>query len=57
MLSVENPPLFSALAIGSIARDKNDRRALWLYAVADNYRLVAENALAVARGEFLRAAK
>ena len=47
----------SGIAIGSIARDKNDRRALWLYAVADNYRLVAENALAVARGEFLRAAK
>jgi aspartate-semialdehyde dehydrogenase len=47
----------SGIAVGSIARDKNDRRALWLFAVADNYRLVAENALAVARGEFLRSAK
>jgi len=46
----------SGIAVGSIVRDKNDRRALWLFAVADNYRLVAENALAVARGEFLRSA-
>ena len=44
----------SGIAVGSVARDKNNRRALWLFAVADNYRVVAENALAVARGEFLR---
>jgi aspartate-semialdehyde dehydrogenase len=42
------------IAVGSVARDRNQRRALWLFAVADNYRLVADNALAIARGHLLR---
>ncbi|MBI1896062.1 MAG: hypothetical protein HYZ57_06055 [Acidobacteria bacterium] len=32
---------------GLVERDRNHPRALWLWAVADNYRLLVENALAV----------
>jgi aspartate-semialdehyde dehydrogenase len=39
----------SGIAVGAIATDRNDPRACWLWAVADNLRLMAENAIAVAR--------
>ncbi len=39
----------SGLAVGAIATDPNQPRAVWLWAVADNLRLAAENAVAVAR--------
>jgi len=40
----------SGIAVGSIAADRNDPRACWFWVVADNLRLVADNALAVAQG-------
>jgi aspartate-semialdehyde dehydrogenase len=39
----------SGLSLGAIAQDQNQPRACWLWMVADNLRLAAENALAVAR--------
>ena len=36
------------IAVGSIARDRNNPRGLWFWIVADNFRLMAENATAVA---------
>jgi len=43
----------SGLSVGAIGADPNQPRACWIWMVADNLRLVAENALAVAKG-FLR---
>ena len=43
----------SGLSVGAIAADPNQPRACWIWMVSDNLRLVAENALAVAKG-FLR---
>jgi aspartate-semialdehyde dehydrogenase len=37
------------IAVGSIAADRNDPSACWFWVVADNFRLMAENALAVGR--------
>ena len=42
----------SGLSAGAITIDSNQPRAAWFWAVADNFRLAAENAVAVAR-EFL----
>jgi aspartate-semialdehyde dehydrogenase len=42
----------SGLSAGAITIDSNQPRAAWIWAVADNFRLAAENAVAVAR-EFL----
>ena len=39
----------SGLSVGAIAADPNQPRAAWIWLVADNLRLAAENALAVAR--------
>jgi len=39
----------SGLSVGAIAADRNHPRACWLWLVADNFRLAAENALAVAK--------
>jgi aspartate-semialdehyde dehydrogenase len=39
----------SGLSIGAIAADPNQPRACWIWMVADNLRLAAENAVAVAR--------
>ena len=39
----------SGLSVGAIAADRNNPRACWLWMVADNFRLAAENALAVAK--------
>jgi aspartate-semialdehyde dehydrogenase len=39
----------SGLAVGAIAPDHNQPRACWLWMVADNLRLAAENAIAVAQ--------
>lgn len=38
----------SGIAVGSFARDRNNPRSLWCWVVADNFRLMAENAAAVA---------
>lgn len=38
----------SGLSAGAIAIDSNQPRAAWIWAVADNFRLAAENAVAVA---------
>ena len=43
----------SGLSVGAIAADPNQPRACWLWMVADNLRLSAENAVSTARG-FLR---
>ena len=40
---------FSGVSVGAIATDNNNPRALWLWAVADNLRVAAENAVAVAQ--------
>jgi aspartate-semialdehyde dehydrogenase len=37
------------IAVGSISADRNNPNACWFWVVADNLRLMAENALAVAR--------
>jgi aspartate-semialdehyde dehydrogenase len=37
------------LALGAIRQDRNNPRAVWFWLVADNIRIVAENAVAVAR--------
>jgi len=42
----------SGIAVGAIAEDRNNPDACWFWVVADNLRLAAENAVAVAR-EFL----
>lgn len=39
----------SGIAVGAIEADRNHPRAAWFWIVADNLRLAAENALAVAR--------
>jgi aspartate-semialdehyde dehydrogenase len=39
----------TGLSVGAIAADTNQPRAAWIWMVADNLRLAAENALAVAR--------
>ena len=39
----------SGITIGAITVDRNYARACWLWVVADNFRLAAENALEVAR--------
>jgi aspartate-semialdehyde dehydrogenase len=41
----------SGIAVGAIALDRNHPSACWVWMVADNLRLAAENALAVAREE------
>ena len=42
----------SGIAVGAVTPDRNNAEALWFWVAADNYRLAAENAIAVAR-EFL----
>ncbi|HEV2201316.1 MAG TPA: Asd/ArgC dimerization domain-containing protein [Bryobacteraceae bacterium] len=39
----------SGLSAGAIALDSNQPRAAWIWAVTDNFRLAAENAVAVAK--------
>ncbi|MEQ1947190.1 MAG: Asd/ArgC dimerization domain-containing protein [Bryobacteraceae bacterium] len=39
----------SGLSVGAISPDSNQPRAYWLWAVADNLKLAAENAIAVAK--------
>ena len=39
----------NGITVGAVAPDRNDPDALWLWMAADNYRLAAENAVAVAR--------
>jgi aspartate-semialdehyde dehydrogenase len=39
----------SGISVGAIAPDRNNSRACWLWLVADNLRLAAENSVAVAR--------
>jgi aspartate-semialdehyde dehydrogenase len=39
----------SGIAVGAIAEDRNNPDACWFWVVADNLRLAAENAVAVAR--------
>jgi aspartate-semialdehyde dehydrogenase len=38
----------SGIAVGAIAADRNDARAAWFWVAADNLRIAAENAVAVA---------
>jgi aspartate-semialdehyde dehydrogenase len=38
----------SGIAVGAISADRNNPNACWLWAAADNFRLMADNALAVA---------
>jgi aspartate-semialdehyde dehydrogenase len=38
----------SGIAVGAIAPDRNDARAAWFWVAADNIRIAAENAVAVA---------
>ncbi len=41
----------SGIAVGAITPDRNDAHAAWFWVAADNIRIVAENAVAVARAE------
>jgi aspartate-semialdehyde dehydrogenase len=43
----------SGLAVGSIAIDRNNAKACWIWMVADNLKLAAENAMAVAKETML----
>jgi aspartate-semialdehyde dehydrogenase len=43
----------SGLSVGAIAVDRNHPRACWMWMVADNLRLAAENAVAVAKENML----
>ena len=43
----------SGLSVGAIALDRNHPRACWMWMVADNLRLAAENAIAVAKENML----
>lgn len=38
----------NGIALGTVEPDRNNRRAFWIWAVADNYRLSAENAMVLA---------
>jgi len=40
----------NGIAAGALEQDRNEARAIWVHAAADNFRLVAENALGVMRG-------
>jgi aspartate-semialdehyde dehydrogenase len=39
----------SGISVGAISADPNSSRACWLWMVADNLRLAAENSIVVAR--------
>jgi aspartate-semialdehyde dehydrogenase len=39
----------SGIAVGAIAADRNNGNAVWIWAAADNLRLVADNAMSIAR--------
>ena len=39
----------SGISVGAIASDRNHAKAFWFWVVADNFRLMAENGVAVAR--------
>jgi aspartate-semialdehyde dehydrogenase len=39
----------SGITVGLVEADRNNPRAIWLWAVADNFRLVVDNALEIAR--------
>lgn len=43
----------SGLSVGAMAVDRNNPRACWMWMVADNLRLAAENAIAVAKETML----
>ncbi len=43
----------SGLSVGAIRPDRNHPRAMWIWMVADNLRLAAENAIAVAKETML----
>ncbi len=40
----------SGIAVGAIATDRNEPRATWFWIASDNIRIMAENAVGVARG-------
>lgn len=43
----------SGIAVGALEADRNESRAVWIHAAADNFRLVSQNALSVATGILL----
>ena len=43
----------AGIAIGALEADRNEARAIWLHAAADNFRLVSQNAISVATGILL----
>ena len=38
----------TGIAVGQVEADRNEARAIWLHAAADNFRLVSQNAISVA---------
>lgn len=40
----------SGISVGALEADRNEARAVWLHAAADNFRLVSQNAVSVATG-------
>ncbi|MCE5310001.1 MAG: hypothetical protein LLG20_20395 [Acidobacteriales bacterium] len=46
----------SGIGVGAISTDRNQPRAAWLFMAADNYTLVAENAIGIARSLIAEAA-
>jgi aspartate-semialdehyde dehydrogenase len=47
----------TGIAVGALEADRNEARAIWLHAAADNLRLVSQNALSVATGVLLGESK
>ena len=43
----------TGIAVGAVEVDRNEARAVWLHAAADNFRLVSQNAMSAATGFFL----
>lgn len=43
----------TGIAAGALEADRNEARAIWLHAAADNFRLVSQNAISVATGILL----
>jgi aspartate-semialdehyde dehydrogenase len=47
----------SGMSVGAVENDRNNSRAAWYWIAADNFRVAADNALAVARGALIHEAR
>lgn len=47
----------TGIAVGQVEADRNEARAIWVHAVADNFRLVSQNAISVATDVLIQGAR